>query len=151
MDGKRVVREISFSESKALDRLTLVLGIIGGLIAGMDLLRHKYFLNTLYFSLALTLFIPLSSIFPYILSKYRETIIYEDGFTYTLTPFNKYHVDFSEVYDMEVNGKKRKIHFEMINVEDKTIRIRAVKKAKFDYISKNVVKTWMDYRGIKTR
>ncbi|MFW6305075.1 MAG: hypothetical protein ACOC1V_04800 [Candidatus Saliniplasma sp.] len=95
-----------------------------------------------------------SSVGTYLLSKYQEIIIYEDGFLYRFTPFRKYDIEFSEIYDINVISKglkKYRLEFEMINVEDQTIKFSHVDDVKFNEIKNAIISAWKIRKGYYRR
>ncbi len=154
MDEQRIVRRISFSKYKLFEGIAVVASVIGGIIAFTNLTRGSHIFYNVPFSILLMALATISSIVTYLLSQYREIIIYEDGFRYKFTPFHKYDIDFSEIHDIKVINtrfKSNRLEFEMINVEDQTIKIGQVNTEKFNEIKNAIISAWKERKGYVTR
>lgn len=155
MNEQRIMRRISFSKSSLFDGLLLVASAIGVTLAYFDLVYGdaRTFYNVPISAVVITV-ATVSTAGTYLLSFYREIIIHEDGFLYNSTPFHKYDIDFSEIYDINVVSKglkKYRLEFEMINLEDQTIKFRQVDEEKFYEIKNAIISTWKIRKGYYTR
>ncbi|MFW6140994.1 MAG: hypothetical protein ACOC53_00365 [Candidatus Saliniplasma sp.] len=155
MNERKIVRRISFNKSSLWQGVSFIATAIGVVIAfsNLTLGDARTFFGVPISVLVMTLAI-VSSVGTYLLSKYQEIIIYEDGFLYRFTPFRKYDIEFSEVYDINVISKglkKYRLEFEMINVEDQTIKFSHVDDVKFNEIKNAIISTWKIRKGYYRR
>ncbi|GEM_PF-3610388 len=145
---------IKFSESRLWSTLSIVLALIGTIIAIFTSSYNGPRFLPVPISLLTIILVTAASSIPSLINEHSKVVIYKDRFVYKFTPFKKYDIDFSEVQNIKVIDDQRfkanRLEFEMINVDDVSLNLNYVKKEKFDEIKYAVLYAWRKHKGYVT-